>query len=66
MEAVLHQTWSENQQTVFLGYLTNSTNVKGCVDGNFVFQQDSAVVNIAFNTVQGLQCKTPNFLFPEL
>jgi len=33
---------------------------------NFVFQQDSAQVHLAFNTVQLLQCKTLNFLSPEL
>jgi len=33
---------------------------------NFVFQQDSALVNLAFNTVQLLQCKILNFLSPEL
>jgi len=34
-----------------------------CVtDGNFIFQQYSALMPIAFNTVQLLQCKTPIFL----
>ena len=33
---------------------------------NFVFQQDSALVNLAFNAVQLLQCKILNFLSPEL
>jgi len=33
---------------------------------NFVFQQDSTLVHLAFNTVQLLQCKTLNFLSPEL
>jgi len=33
---------------------------------NFVFQQDGAPVHLAFNTVQLLQCKTLNFLSPEL
>jgi len=36
------------------------------VHNNFVFQQDSAPVNLAFNIVQLLQCKTLNFLSPEL
>jgi len=31
------------------------------VDGNFVFQQDSALAHIAFNTVKLVPCKTPNF-----
>jgi len=35
-------------------------------DDNFVFQQGSALVHLAFNTVQLLQCKTVNFLSPEL
>jgi len=30
------------------------------------FQEDSAPVHLAFNTVQLLQCKTFNFLSPEL
>jgi len=40
--------------------------IKRFVDNNFVFQQDSAPVHMAFNTVQLLQCKTLNFLSPEL
>jgi len=31
-----------------------------------VIQQDGAPVHLAFNTVQLLQCKTLNFLSPEL
>jgi len=60
---------SESQWTVLLGYLTISTNVRCycCVIyNNFVFQQDSAPVHFAFNTVQLLQCKTLNFLSAEL
>jgi len=40
--------------------------IKLIVDNNFVFQQDSALVHRAFNTVQQMQCKTLNFLSPEL
>jgi len=52
-----------------MGYLTISTNVRcycRIVYNNVVFQQDSALVHLAFNTVQLLQCKTLNFLSPEL
>jgi len=35
-------------------------------DDNLVFPQDSAPVDLAFNTVQLLQCRTLNFLSPEL
>jgi len=31
--------------------------MKRVIDGNFIFQQDSALMLIAFNTVQLLQCK---------
>ena len=51
------------------GIFTISTNVKcyySVVYNNFVFQQDSAPVHLAFNTVQLLQCKTLNFLSPQL
>jgi len=61
MGVILHQTRSENQ--VLLEYLTVSTNImKRVIDGNFIFQQDSALMIITFNTVQLLQCKTPIFL----
>jgi len=33
---------------------------------NFVFEQESAQLRLAFNTVQLLQCNTLNFLSPEL
>jgi len=36
------------------------------VYNNFVIQQDSAPVHLALDTVQLLQCKTLNFLSPEL
>jgi len=60
---------SESQWTVLLGHLTISTNARcyyRIIYNNFVFQQDSAPVHLAFNTVQLLQCKTLNFLSPEL
>jgi len=69
MGVVLHQALSESQWTALPGYLTISTNVECyyCVIySSFVFQQDSAQVHFAFNTVQLLQCKTLNFLSPEL
>ena len=40
--------------------------VKHVIDGNFIFQQDGALMLVAFNTVQLLQCKTPIFLFSGL
>jgi len=40
--------------------------IKLIVDNNFVLQQDSAPVHLAFNTVQLLQCETLNFLALEL
>jgi len=58
---------SESQWTVLLIYLSISTNIKCCyriVYNNFVFQQVTAQVHLAFNTVQLLQCKTLNFLSP--
>jgi len=36
------------------------------IGSNFVIHQDSALVHIAFKTVQPLQCKTPNFVLPKL
>jgi len=36
--------------------------MKHVTDGNFIFQQYSAQMLIAFNTVQLLQCKTSIFL----
>jgi len=69
MGVVLIKHRSESQWTVLLGYLTISTNVR-CyyhfIYNNSVLQQDSALVHLAFNTVQLLQCKTLNFLSPEL
>jgi len=67
---VLIKHRSESQWTVLLGYPTISTNVK-CyyrfVYNNFVFQQDSAQVHFScIHTVQLPQCKTLNFLSPEL
>jgi len=36
--------------------------MKHVTDSNFIFQQDSALILIAFNTVHLLQCKTHIFL----
>jgi len=61
MGDVLHQTWSENQLTVLLGYLLSQQilDAMRCViDGNVIFQQDGA-----FNTVQLLQWKNANLPF---
>jgi len=33
--------------------------MKHAIDGNFIFQQYNALMLIAFNTVQLLQCKHP-------
>jgi len=52
---LLIQHMSERQWTVLLGYRTISTNVRFhycIVYNNFAFQQDSAPVHLAFNTVQ--------------
>jgi len=69
MGVVFIKQRSESQCTVLLGYLTISTNVR-CYHyvfyNNFVFQPDSVPVHLAFDTVQLLQCKTLNFLYPEL
>jgi len=67
MGVVLHQTWSESQWPLLLGYLnlTISTNVRcyyRVVYNNFVFEQGCAPVHLAFHTVQLLQCNTLNFL----
>ena len=54
---------------VLVAYLTISTNFRWyyrVTYNNFVIQQDSALVHLALNTVQLLQCKTLNFLTPEL
>jgi len=37
--------------------------MKRVTDGNLIFQQYSALMLIALNTVQLLQCKTPIFLY---
>jgi len=69
MGVVLIKHRSESQWTVLLGYVTISTNVRcsyRVIYNNFVIQQDSAPVHLAFNTIQLLQCKTLNFLSPEL
>jgi len=69
MGVVLIKHRRESRSTVLLGYLTISTNVKcyyRVVYNNFVFQQDSALVHLSFNTVQLMQCKTLNFFSLEL
>jgi len=69
MEVVLIKLRSESQWTVLLGYLTITTDITCyycAIYNNYVFQQNSAPVHLAFNTVQLLQWKTFNFLFPEL
>ena len=63
------QAWSKSQWTVLLGYLIISIDVRchqHIIDYNFIFQQDSALVHLSFNTVQLQQCKTLNFLSPKL
>jgi len=41
--------------------------MKHVIDGNFIFEQYSALMLIAFNTVQLLQCKHPSsFLSGQL
>jgi len=36
--------------------------MKHVIDDNFIFKQYSALMLIAFNTLQLLQCQTPIFL----
>jgi len=52
--------------TVLLEYLTQILDamkqLKHVIDCNFIFQQYSALMLIALNTVQLLQCKTHLFL----
>jgi len=65
MEIILHQTWSQKQQyscDILLSQQMLDV-MKHVIDDNFIFQQDSALMLIAFNTGQLLQCKTPIFLF---
>jgi len=48
---------------------SSQQNVRCCyrvVFNNFVFQQDSAPLRLAFNAVQLMQCKILNFFSPEL
>jgi len=40
--------------------------IKYAVHDNIAFHQDTALVHLAFNSVQLLQCKTVNFLSSEL
>jgi len=41
-------------------------DMKRIIQDNFVFQQDSALVYLEFNTVQLLQCKTLDFVSHKL
>jgi len=36
--------------------------IKWNVDDNIVFQEDTALAHLVFNTVQLLECKSVNFL----
>jgi len=61
MGVVLIKHMSESQWIGLLEYLTISTNVRcyyHVIYDNFVFQQGSAQVHLALNTVHPLQCKT--------
>ena len=65
MGVVLYQGWSEIQWTVSLRYLSNGLlsqqmldAIKCIADDSTIFQQDTALVHPAFNTVQLVQCKT--------
>jgi len=52
---VLNQAWSKSQWTVLMGYLTISTNVRRYHIHHwwqFFFQEDSAQVHCACNTIQ--------------
>jgi len=59
MGVAVHQAWSESQWTVFMGYLTISTNVdaiKHITDDNFSFRKTAHWCTVrAKNTVQLLQ-----------
>jgi len=69
MGVVLHQVWNEvSGQYCWVILLSQQTldAIKNSVDDNVVFQQDSAPVQVAFNTVQLLPCKPLNFLSPNL
>jgi len=58
MGVVLVKHRSESQWTVLLGYLSISTDVRcyyRIVYNNFIFQQVSALVDLAFNAVELLQ-----------
>jgi len=65
------EVWKSMDRQYCLGYFSFSTNVRPrcyyrVVYNNLVFQQDSAPVHLALNTVKLMQCKTLNFLSPEL
>jgi len=70
MGVVFRQAWSGSQWTVLMGYLTISTNVRRYQTHHklhFVsFQEDSALVHCACNTVQLLQrCRLTEHLSKE-
>ena len=54
MRVMLHQARGESQWIVSMGYRTQQIldAIKRVADDSFVFQQDSASVHLAFNTVQ--------------
>jgi len=60
--------WKSVDCTAGISYYLNECQMllMRIVNDNFVFQQDRAPVHLAFNTVQLLQCKTLNFLSPQL
>jgi len=69
MGVVLIKHKNESKWTLLLGYVTISKMLDAMIASfcnNFVIQQDSALVHLAFNTVQMLQCETLNFLSREL
>jgi len=63
MGVVLIKHRSEGHWAILLGYLTISTNVRLTT---LSFSRTVHPVHLAFNTVQLLQCRTLNFLSPEL
>jgi len=61
---VVHQAWSESHAEISF-YLNKVFGaIQRFVGDKFVFQQNSAQVYLAFNTVQRLQWKTLNFFSP--
>jgi len=67
--AFLCWTWSKRQRQVLAGCSSIAANItcyQTCCGDNFVFQQDSAPVHRARDTIELLQRETPNFISPEL